>query len=611
MKKGKDFIFSFNNYFSVALENVAQVMTILICLSFGNLTAQNNSSLYDRIWGTYYGPYITKSVSSAIDSDGNIYMLSEVWALNMETEAANYITPGAYQTTYGGGESDILLSKFDSEGSLVWSTFFGGEGGDWSTDITWYNGNLYIVGSTSSSTGMTTTGSFQESMVDMEPITIPRYTSGFLTKFSSSGNLIWSTYVDGERMEAISSVTVKNGQVFITGNTNSTSHLTTVGSFQENLIFTDVDNQRAGLIMKFNENGERVWGTYYGTGAVNDMVSDLSVDSSGNLFVVGTTEDATGYFSTTDAYQMQNNGNRDIFVSKFTSSGSRLWSTYYGGDENDKGQNIIVLQNNIYVSGASESATNIASSGSYQENLIGTHSNMIFLKMDSETYDRIWCTYYGANGMIPFNLSYSNSSEAYEFWLTGTTNSYEHISTDGAYQEQPNPNTGGANHDGYFAKFSEDGNLSYASYYGGEKRDAITKVLPMNDEDGFYLTGTTMSYNAIATSNAYQSELPNGNNPTNSFLIKFMQKRMGVEDSQYQKLSLWPNPTDGQFTVEGKNFGELQISIFDLIGREVYTQYKVKIGQPIELQDQLSSGIYIVKLKSQNQRLTTIKLLVK
>ncbi|MGO1751480.1 MAG: T9SS type A sorting domain-containing protein, partial [Psychroflexus sp.] len=130
-------------------------------------------------------------------------------------------------------------------------------------------------------------------------------------------------------------------------------------------------------------------------------------------------------------------------------------------------------------------------------------------------------------------------------------------------------------------------------------------------EDGFYLTGTTMSYNAIATSNAYQSELPNGNNPTNSFLIKFMQKRMGVEDSQYQKLSLWPNPTDGQFTVEGKNFGELQISIFDLIGREVYTQYKVKIGQPIELQDQLSSGIYIVKLKSQNQRLTTIKLLVK
>lgn len=347
--------------------------------------------------------------------------------------------------------------------------FFGGEGGDWPTDITWYNGNLYIVGSTSSSTGMTTTGSFQEFMVDTEPITIPRYTSGFLTKFSSAGDLIWSTYVDGERLEAISSVTVKNGQVFITGNTNSTMHLTTVGSFQQVVSFSDVHNQRAGLIMKFNENGERIWGTYYGTGDVNDMVSDLSIDSSGDLFVVGTTEDATGYFSTTGAYQMQNNGDKDIFISKFTFSGSRLWSTYYGGDQHDNGQNIIALQDNIYISGSSESDANIASPGSYQENLIGSHSNMIFLKMDGETNDRIWCTYYGANGMIPFNLSYNISSEAYEFWLTGTTNSYEHISTVNAYQEQPNPNTGGANHDGYFARFSEDGNLSYASYYGGEK----------------------------------------------------------------------------------------------------------------------------------------------
>ncbi|MGO1729185.1 MAG: T9SS type A sorting domain-containing protein, partial [Flavobacteriaceae bacterium] len=130
-------------------------------------------------------------------------------------------------------------------------------------------------------------------------------------------------------------------------------------------------------------------------------------------------------------------------------------------------------------------------------------------------------------------------------------------------------------------------------------------------EDGFYLTGTTMSYNAIATPNAYQSELPDGNNPTNSFLIKFKQKRMGVEDSKHQKLSLWPNPTEDQFTVEGNNFGEMQISIFDLMGREVFTQNEVKIGQPIHLRGQLSSGIYIVKLKAKNHRLNTIKLSVK
>lgn len=99
------------------------ILTLLAYLLFGNLSAQTNSSLYDRLWGTYYGSYTTKSASSTMDSDGNIYMLSEVWASNMETETPNYITPGAYQATYGGGPSDVLLSKFDSEGNLVWSTF--------------------------------------------------------------------------------------------------------------------------------------------------------------------------------------------------------------------------------------------------------------------------------------------------------------------------------------------------------------------------------------------------------------------------------------------------------------------------------------------------------
>lgn len=585
------------------------------------MRAQTTDSFpYERDWGTYYGPYTTTSADAVLDYQNNLYLISGVDAEGIESAAETYVTPGAYQTEYGGGGKDVLLSKFDSNGNLIWSTFYGGEGTD--TPVAMgidNNGNLYITGYTNSSTGIASTGSYQEYLGIQEEIIIPIYTASFIAKFSENGILLWATYYDGERMDAVGDISVDSNEIVIVGTTNSATNIATTNSFQENAVFEDQTNDRIGFIAKFNDMGLRLWATYYGTDTSISLGSPTytDIDFMGEIIVVGATDDTSGYYATSEAYQPQNNGATDLFISKFSSSGNRLWSTYYGGEAEEKVFaglfDIVATRNNLYFTANSESTTNISTVGTYQENLIGD-SSPILVKFDAMTGDLLWGTYFGTTVVgqyATFSAQLDLNLETNELWISGSTTAPTNISTPGAYQETLNPFSSGSNKDGYFAKFSENGNLAFASYYGGDERDNIINVLPGNNEDNFYLVGTTSSPNAIATSDGYQPQLPAGNNPTNAFLTKFVPEGMGVKDSSVFSWSLWPNPTSGQFVIQGTNLGKMQLSLYDLNGRKLFSQNNVKVGQPINLRGKLSAGMYFLKVETDQQKNQVLKLIVK
>ncbi|MCG3218987.1 MAG: hypothetical protein KAR35_08270, partial [Candidatus Heimdallarchaeota archaeon] len=72
------------------------------------------------------------------------------------------------------------------------------------------------------------------------------------------------------------------------------------------------------------------WSTYFG-GNVDDEGLCVISDSMDNIIILGKTNSPD--FPTLNAYDVDYNGDDDVFVTKFTSTGTLLWSTYLGGND--------------------------------------------------------------------------------------------------------------------------------------------------------------------------------------------------------------------------------------------------------------------------------------
>lgn len=589
---------------------------IFICLS-QILTAQEDPFPYQRDWGSYFGPYNTQPMDAVTDSRGNIYILSDVFAQESEDLANTYTTPNAYQPEYGGGPRDILLSKFDQTGNLVWATFYGGTGDESSSEIAIDQEDfIYIVGATDSEANISTVGAFQENLA---ATTNPNIRAGFIAKFTAQGNLAWGTYYDGEGFDGVQSIAINDNDntLYVLGSTKSTTQIATAGSFQETLNSNpDLDGlQRNAFIAKFDLNGERSWATYYGAANKPTAVKSIATDTAGNAYILGHTEDSTGYFSTSNAYQENNKGEKDAYIAKFNADGDREWSTYYGGEDNDTAWDLEFFNGALFLSGITESTQHISTTGSYQENLSGNIDDFL-LKMDIDG-NPVWATYYGGpeneetnGGYLDYLGGKISLSQDGNVWLSSGTVNLTGIATEGAYQEVRNTSGFEGSADAYFVKFDQEGNRIYASYYGGDGADGNSGVLAVG-EDSFYIFGRTSSSAGIATENAYQPSLPEGNYPNNIFLAKFVPKVLETSDFAKTTFSVWPNPTQDIFTISGKANQSLQVSVYDLQGRRVRKISNVQINNPIILQRELSVGIYFMKITGEKTQMQTLKLVVK
>ncbi|MFI5221371.1 MAG: PKD domain-containing protein [Bacteroidia bacterium] len=306
-----------------------------------------------RQWATYSGgsgPDFGRGIST--DKNGNVLIIGTTGS------SSAIATSGAYQTTYSGGTRDAFIAKFISSGSLQWATYFGGnledDGFGIATDT---NGNIFITGSTTSTTGIATSSAYQT-------INGGGSIDGFIAKFSSSGSLQWSTYYGGSGFDGGDGITTdKIGNVLITGTTNSTTGIATIGTHQSSL-----SGGGDAFITKFNSSGSRLWGSYYG-GTNNDGGNGISTDSVGNVYITGSTNSTSGIASLGSYQTLYSGGSTygDAFIAEFSPSGSRVWSSYYGGSGDEIVTGIIATANgNAFITGYTNSTLGIATLNSHQ-----------------------------------------------------------------------------------------------------------------------------------------------------------------------------------------------------------------------------------------------------
>jgi gliding motility-associated-like protein len=447
-------------------------------------------SVLTRVWASYYGGSEYELFSSVkTDRQNNVYILGT-------TESSSGIaTAGSYQPFFGGN-NDIFLVKFNKEGVRQWATYYGGTGFEFAYDMEIDSlGNIYIVGQTNSVNSIATSGTHQT-------INDGDY-DGFLVKFNSTGVRQWATYYGGTNFDAAQAVFLDTqNNIYISGTTGSSNNISTAGSFQMNYIGRNND----AFLVKFNSNGVRQWGTYYGGSGV-EVPFGLTVDKQNNVYMIGSTDSDTG-ISTAGSYQTTRGGANDAFIVKFNTAGLRQWATYYGGTAIEGVVSIITdEQDNIYITGRTESANNIASAGAYQ-GTIGGNIDAYLAKFNS-TGSRQWATYYGGSG-DDYGLSVAKDALG-RIYMAGTTNSVSNIASIDAYQ----PAIGGAN-DIYMARFTNIGVRQWATYYGGILDD-IQGQINIDTDGSIYLAGSTESLNNIATTPSFQDTY-NANH--DDFLVK-------------------------------------------------------------------------------------------
>lgn len=174
---------------------------------------------------------------------------------------------------------------------------------------------------------------------------------------------------------------------------------------------------------------------------------------------------------------------------------TQLWSTYYGGNNDDYifGSCVDKL-GNTYYSGTASSLSSIATVGSYQTVCGGSYDAFI-LKLNSGGIPQ-WATYYGGNGEdAPQTCGIDLKNNVY---LAGYTTSSASISTVGSHQ----PGYGN-NQDAFLVKFNNAGFRLWATYYGGCGKDIISNI-KTDSLYNIYFTGGTTSIDSISTLGSHQ-----------------------------------------------------------------------------------------------------------
>ncbi len=275
----------------------------------------------------------------------------------------NYIIAG-YTNSFGVGTTNVLVQKYDNSGNLIWSKTWGGNNSDAANAVAVdKNNNIYIVGSTSSFGNggydililkFDSNGSLIWSKtwggnsydvgygisIDSDDnlfISAESYSYGsaaILLKFDNNGNFIWGkSWKSSATFDASYSLTIDYiGNVILTGISWDYSVSPNVNKI---------------LAIKYDKDGNFQWSRIWGGSGLDEAWGSrvIKTDKVGNIYIAGRTQFG--------------NGSMDALLLKLDINGNLIWSKNWGGKDYETNSGIdIDDQGNIYTVGYSKSFTN-------------------------------------------------------------------------------------------------------------------------------------------------------------------------------------------------------------------------------------------------------------
>jgi hypothetical protein len=495
------------------------------------------------------------SQALALDSAGSVYVTGFSYSVDFPVKNAYAAAPPAkIPPVQPGSWPSAFVSKFSPDGaSLVYSTYLGGSGSDYSYAIAVDSaGSAYVTGYTSSVDFPITSGAYQTVCSPQPTNNPPPYTatcnsanaSVFLTKLDPSGSsLVYSTFLGGYGWAYGTAVAVDAaGNAYVAGNEDAfTSNLAFPGGFPTTnsaVISGDKPGGSAqyAFVAAFDPKGAHLlYSTLYGDlfgidpaaerigGAGGTYATGIAVDANGYFYLIGSTQ--AGKLPTTPGVVQptgtplyaQSNALQSwrSFVAKFyplMSGGSALqYATYLGGQagsRTDLSTGIAIdSMGNPVITGYTNSADFPVTPGAYGTvagNGVNCSANYV-AKLTPDLSAILWSTFVGNAKPDGTDASFAAGpiqlDAANNVYITGMT------STGFPMVDSLEPFAPGGAQEVYVAELDPTGSkLLFSTIIGSNALDNGTPAgLAVDATGNIYVAGNTAGPNLITTPGAFMT----------------------------------------------------------------------------------------------------------
>lgn len=553
--------FSRNTIDTANLKKINSMKNLLLILFFVSVTEHVLSQLPSWVWAKNAGSVSNDySNASCTDLQGNIYITG--------TFQGSTINFGNYTLQNSGtGNLDIFIVKYDANGNVIWAVSSGGTNDDYAYGICSDNsGNIYV------------TGYFQSHELNFNTITIQNVDSSrdiFIAKFDTGGNVLWAKSAGNEDCfgSSFGICSDKNGNVFITG---------TFG-YAKDIIFENDTLESIGsydiFIAKYDEAGNYIWAKNMG-GTQTDQGNSICADSIGNIYI-------TGFYCNSAIFgniSVSVSGYCGIYIAKLDTYGTVLWAKSppfltYSNYEGSHG--IATSGNSVYITGYFQHPVIFGG-----DTLGNAGNKSIFLAKYDTAGNPLWGRCPGGTGS-----DYGQgicTDENGNIYITGYFGS-SYLNFGGI----PLLNSNVGYNDIFIVGYDSNGNTLWAKSLGGTDYDYGMSLCVSGNN--IYATGYFGSYDlnfgihTITSSGSYDV-----------YLAK-LDYSTGIEENNELGISIFPNPSNGNFTIRRSSFKmACTIDIYNLLGEKVYSE--LISSQQKYIDCKLSKGTYFVQIiEGQNQ----------
>ncbi len=514
------------------------ILTLLIA---GFLHAQVDTAWVRRYHGT--GNTSDYATALAIDNQGNVYVTGysngsgsdldyatvkynsagvQQWvaryngignyqdradAIAVDTQGNVYVTGHCASSTYN---MDYVTIKYNSNGDTLWVRRYDGPGND--ADDAYAiavdtSGNVYVTGQSYGSGTL-----WDYATIKYNSAGAQQWVARYNNSAFNDHDIAYALALDGQ------------GNVYVTGRSNGTSGASDI------------------VTIKYNSAGIQQWLTSFsGPGDNYDWAKAIAVDSSGIVYVTGTSSDYNGVY--------------DYITLKYNLVGTQLWAARYNGPANSFDEAYAVKvdnSGNVYVTGYSGDVGSGSDFATIKYNSLGVQQWVERYNGPANLDDGAYAMAIDMPGNI-YVTGYSKSSSTSPDYLT--------------------------------IKYNSAGAQQWSARYNGPANNQdFARAIAVDSQSRVYVTGE--SYNA-GTFYDYTT-------------IKYVQSG-AIEEIKSCKLSVdnfsvFPNPAKTFFNVRSSLLAfPSSLKLFDVSGKQVKSKELSVKNCRVSL-DGIKNGVYFVRV---------------